>query len=150
MEVPTKEQADHSLPYVIAVALLDGEVTPAQYAPKRILQDDVQALLRKVTVRPADEYSASFPEELPCHVTIHLGDGQILRKEMRTYPGFTKSPLPWNAVEDKFHRLAEPSADHFLRDAIVSAVANLDQIRISELTRLFDQVGGVADIPKAV
>jgi 2-methylcitrate dehydratase len=150
MEVLTKEQADHSLPYVIAVALLDGEVTPAQYALERILRDDVQTLLRKVTVRPADEFSASFPEELPCRVTIHLGDGQVVRKEMRTYPGFIKSPLPWNAVEEKFHRLAEPCADHVLRDAIVSAVANLDQIRISELTGLLGEVGGAADIPKAV
>ena len=69
---------------------------------------------------------------------------------MRTYPGFIKSPLPWNAVEEKFHRLAEPYADHVLRNAMVNAVANLDQIRISELTRLFDQVGKAADIPKAL
>src|SRR5262249_10652982 len=91
-EVVTKEQADHSLPYVIAVALLDGEVTPMQYAPERIRRDDVQSLLRKVTVRPAEQYSTSFPEELPCRVTIHLDGGQILRKETRTYPGFISSP----------------------------------------------------------
>ena len=85
-EVLTKEQADHSLPYVIAVALLDGEVTPGQYAPERIGRKDVQNLLRKVTVHPAPEYSASFPEELPCRVTVHFGGGQILRKEKRNYP----------------------------------------------------------------
>ena len=148
-EVRTKEQADHSLPYVIAVALLDGEVTPAQYAPERIRRDDVQTLLRKVTVRPVEEYTAAFPEELPCRVVIHLSGGQVLRKEMRTYPGFTKSPLPWNAVEDKFHRLADPCADRVLRDAIVIAVGNLDQIPISRLTRLLEQVRASADSPKA-
>src|SRR5215831_9986780 len=67
-EVLTKEQADHSLPYVIAVALLDKEVTPVQYNPERIRRSDVQALLRKVTVRPAPEFSAAFPREVPCRV----------------------------------------------------------------------------------
>ena len=37
-EIRTKEEADHSLPYMIAVALLDGEVTPAQYMPQRIIK----------------------------------------------------------------------------------------------------------------
>ena len=36
--IRTKEQADHSLPYLLAVALLDGEVTPAQFQPDRIVQ----------------------------------------------------------------------------------------------------------------
>ena len=39
--VRTKEQADHSLPYLVAVALLDGQVLPAQFAPQRIARADV-------------------------------------------------------------------------------------------------------------
>ena len=57
--VKTKEEADHSLPYMIAVALIDGEVTPAQYAPKRILKQDVQDLPEKshYSSRQGDERS---------------------------------------------------------------------------------------------
>jgi 2-methylcitrate dehydratase len=139
-EVLTKEQADHSLPYVIAVALLDREVTPAQYAPERIQRTDVQNLLHKVIVRPSLEYSASFPQEVPCKVSIHLGGGQILRKEKRTYPGFVNSPLPWDPVEEKFHRLSDACADRVLRETIVNAVANLDQLQIAELAKLLGQV----------
>src|ERR1700730_5554744 len=36
--VRTKEQADHSLPYLLAVALLDGDVMPAQFEPDRIMR----------------------------------------------------------------------------------------------------------------
>jgi 2-methylcitrate dehydratase len=139
-EVHTKEQADHSLPYVVAVALLDGEVMPAQYAPERILRSDVQSLLQKVTIRPSDEYSARFPTEVPCKVTVHLGGGQVVQKEKRSYPGFSNSPLAWDAVEEKFHRLSEACADHVLRDAIVNAVANLDQLQVSDLTALLERV----------
>src|SRR5580692_6985066 len=42
--IQTKEQADHSLPYLLAVALLDGDVQPAQFKPDRIVKPDVQAL----------------------------------------------------------------------------------------------------------
>ena len=48
--VRTKEEADHSLPYLIAVALLDGAVLPEQFEPARIIQNDVQNLLRRVRV----------------------------------------------------------------------------------------------------
>jgi len=34
--VRTKEDADHSLPYLIAVALLDGQVQPEQYAQSEL------------------------------------------------------------------------------------------------------------------
>ena len=68
--VHTKEEADHSLPYMVAVALLDGQVMPAQYAPERIAAPDVQALLRQVTVRPSAELSRRFPAEMPCRLTV--------------------------------------------------------------------------------
>lgn len=86
--VHTKEEADHSLPYLIAVAVLDGQVMPGQYRPERIQREDVQKLLRKVLVRRSEEYSRRFPEEMPCRITVQLSDGQSLGKEKRDYEGF--------------------------------------------------------------
>src|SRR6516165_2951306 len=63
--VRTKEEADHSLPYMLAVALIDGEVQPEQYAPDRIAASDVQSLLRRVTVIPVDALTARFPQLMP-------------------------------------------------------------------------------------
>ncbi len=66
--VSTKEEADHSLPYLISVALLDGQVMPEQYTVERITRGDVQGLLHKVTIRPSDEFSNRFPKEMPCRL----------------------------------------------------------------------------------
>jgi 2-methylcitrate dehydratase len=63
--VRTKEEADHSLPYMLAVALIDGEVQPEQYAPDRIVGADVQELLRKVQVSSEPALSARFPRQVP-------------------------------------------------------------------------------------
>jgi 2-methylcitrate dehydratase len=139
-EVRTKEQADHSLPYIIAVALLDGEVTPSQYRPERIARADVQDLLRKVSVRPVSEFSAAFPAEMPCSITVRLSGRQVFSKENRNYPGFPMSLVLWHTVEEKFHRLAHPYADAALRQQIVSAIDKLDQVDISVLTALLREV----------
>src|ERR1019366_1662792 len=86
--VTTKEQADHSLPYVLAVAILDGQVMPEQYAPERIQRADVQTLLRKVSVQPRKLFSERFPDAMPCRVKITLKDGRVLEQETNDYEGF--------------------------------------------------------------
>src|SRR5438132_13872146 len=47
--VRSKEAADHSLPYILAVALIDSQVMPPQYQPERIARSDVQGLLHRMT-----------------------------------------------------------------------------------------------------
>ena len=138
--VHTKEEADHSLPYLIAVALLDGEVTPAQYTPERIVRADVQALLRKVSVRPDDALSQRFPAEMPCRLRIFLTGGQVLHLEQQDYAGFSTRPFSWEQAEAKFERLAAPYAEKELRQAIVEAVAHLETIDVSQLAELLARV----------
>jgi 2-methylcitrate dehydratase len=139
--VHTKEEADHSLPYLVAVALLDGKVTPAQFTPERIGREDVQRLLRKVSVRPDPEYSARFPEEMPARLRIFLRDGRVLRAERRDYEGFFTRPMRWEKVVEKFERLAASYADRPLCQGIVAMVANLEHVEAGELTRLLAEVG---------
>src|SRR6185312_2944384 len=101
-QVRTKEEADHSLPYMVAVALLDGDVSPAQYAPERIAREDVQSLLRKVTIQPDEELSKRFPDAMPCRIQITLKDGRTLRIEKQDYEGFYTRPTSWEQAVAKF------------------------------------------------
>src|SRR5262249_36282892 len=91
--VLTKEAADHSLPYVLAVAVLDGRVMPKQYRPERIQSPDVQRLLRNISVRPSPEYSRRFPAEMPCRITVTLRAGRDLLCDERDYVGFVTRPI---------------------------------------------------------
>ncbi len=134
--VRTKEEADHSLPYLLAAALLDGEVGPAQYSPERILRQDVQALLRLVTVRPDPALSGRFPKEMPCRIGITLNDGRVLSREKTDYEGFISRPMSWETVAAKFERLAARHTDHEQRRALVEAVAHLDSLPVRDLTAL--------------
>jgi 2-methylcitrate dehydratase len=140
--VRTKEEADHSLPYIIAVVILDDQVMPEQYGPERIGRPDVQSLLRKIRVRPSVDYSRRFPDEMPCHITIALNDGRILTKEKRDYEGFLHRPMNWETVARKFERLSAPYIDRELRCEIIDAVSNLEAIETTDLARLLGKVQG--------
>ena len=131
--VQTKEEADHSLPYMVAVALIDGKVTPAQYDPARILKKDVQDLLQKVTIRPDKSMSARFPAEMPCRIEIELNNGKKLSIDKHDYEGFNTHPMPWAAVVAKFNSLASPYASSTQRTAIVEAVAQIESLKVKTL-----------------
>jgi 2-methylcitrate dehydratase len=139
--VQTKEEADHSLPYMVAVALLDGEVYPAQYEPERILRADVQDLLRRVTVAPAADLSARFPAEHPCRVRIQIRDGRILSREKSDYLGFVSRPAGWPEVEEKFMRLAAPPAGEALARRLASATRRLEEVPVADLCSMLEEVG---------
>jgi 2-methylcitrate dehydratase len=132
----SKEEADHSLPYLLAAALLDGQVLPEQYPPERIAADDVQQLLRRVAVRPDPELSRRFPAEHSARVRLQLRDGRTLERERHDYEGFHTRPMGWEAVTAKFDRLAAGHVEPRLRAQIADAVKHLDQLRVNELTGL--------------
>lgn len=129
-----------SLPYMVAVALLDGDVQPTQYAPERIVADDVQRLLKRVRIRPDAAYSARFPREMPARVEVELEDGRTLSAETAAYKGFHTAPLDWDGALDKFNRLAAPFANDALRERIAVVTGDLDQRPVTELTSLLGQI----------
>ena len=112
--IQTKEQADHSLPYLLAVALLDGDVQPAQFKPDRIVKPDVQALLKKVSVRPNHEYTEEYPAKMPAKITVRLQDGKVIEHEVQDYPGLASHPFTWEDSVEKFDRLVAGRADEGL------------------------------------
>lgn len=142
--VTTKEDADHRLPYLIAVALLDGTVMPAQYDPARILSPDVQELLCRVVVRPNRNYSRRFPDEMMSRVMVTLRNGLQFDLERRDYHGFSTNPMSWHDVRKKFMTLASPHAPIDELSELASAIESLETLKVRDLTRLLARVRGPA------
>ncbi len=132
----TKEQADHNLKYLIAVALLDGEVWPEQFADERIRRNDVQSLLRRVNVAPNADYTNRIPDEMPVSMQIVMTNDAIIGGEQADYEGFHTRPMDWSAVDAKFERLTAGRLDAGRSSAIRQAVRQLETIRLRELTGL--------------
>jgi 2-methylcitrate dehydratase len=137
--VRTKEEADHSLQYMVAVAILDGQVMPEQYIPQRIQREDVQTLLKKIFVQPNASFSERFPHEMPCRLRVILRDGRMLKIEKQDYEGFHTNPLPWDKVVAKFHTLSKRYIDPDLSMEIIETVDKIEFVQVEYLIWLLER-----------
>jgi 2-methylcitrate dehydratase len=140
--VRTKEQADHNLPYLLAVAMLDGDVMPEQFEPNRIARADVQQLLKKVSARPDREYTELYPAKMPAKITVRLQDGTVIEHEVQDYPGLASRPFTWEDCVEKFDRLVAGRADESLSREIKDAVRSLESIQVRDLMQMLGRVTG--------
>ena len=135
----TKETADHSLPYVIAAALVDRQVTPAQFTMQKIMDPTIRQQLNKVEVVADPEIEKVFPALQRVIVHIDTTDERSFDKQLDYPKGDPRNPLTDQEIEEKFTALAEgvlsPSAQKRVKDA----VWNLERVgSVTELMALME------------
>jgi len=134
----TRETADHSLPYITAIALLVGEVTEKQFQPGRFTDPKIWKFLENVKVERNAELSALYPGAVANIVHVDLVDGRRLTKRVDYPLGHAKNRLKDEEVEGKFRSLVEP--------ALGGARAH----RIIELVWKLEEASNVDDLMRAV
>ena len=134
----TKETADHSLPYVIAAAIAERQVTPLQFTMEKITHPTIREQLSKIVVVADPEIEQVFPALQRVVVTIHTSNGRELNKQLDFPKGDPRNPLTDKEVEEKFEALAGPvMTQSALRKAIDAIWALEKQSSITELMQLF-------------
>ena len=134
----TKETADHSLPYVIAAAIAERQVTPLQFTMEKIMDPAIRAQLNKIVVVADPEIENVFPALQRVIVTITTTDGRELSKQLDYPKGDPRNPLTDKEVEEKFEALAGPVMTAAARRKAISAIWALEkQASVTELMRLF-------------
>jgi 2-methylcitrate dehydratase len=134
----SKETADHSLPYVIAAAVAERQVTPLQFTDEKIMDPTIRAQLNKVEVVADPEIEAAFPELQRVVVKITTTDGKQFTKQVDYPKGDPRNPLTDAEVEEKFDALAEPVLTDERRKRVKDAVWRLDGL--SSITELMEQL----------
>jgi 2-methylcitrate dehydratase len=145
----TKEQADYNLKYLVAVALLDGQVGPEQLETERVRRSDVLDLLTRVDVQPAVDLTEAYPDRTQARVYVDLKDGRELFREQSDFEGSPTRPMSWDRVVQKLDWLADPFTDAALRGEIVDAVRRLDDIAVADLAALLGVVSPSAKGPRS-
>jgi 2-methylcitrate dehydratase len=151
--VRSKEQADHSLPYVVAVALIDGDVYPAQLLPERVNQPDVQELLQKVNVHTSfplhkpvklaglvDPYTAAYPDKVDAKVVITLKNRQKYELEKQSYNGFHDQPLGWQDCIYKFKKLTKGIVNEEEQTNITELIREMEITDPSSFCKLLQEI----------
>ena len=135
----SKETADHSLPYVIAAAIADRQVTPLQFTDEKIMDPTIRAQLNKVKVTADPEIEALFPELQRVIVKITTTDGQEFTQQIDYPKGDPRNPLTDREVEEKFDALAEPLLSADRRQRVKDTVWKADELySITELMQLLN------------
>ncbi len=123
----TRETADHSFPYCVAVALMDGTVTLDSFDEKRLQDPLLRELMQNVRVVPDRTFVGRYPHAMPSRITVRTKAGHIYMKEADYPLGHPAHAMSDQDVEDKFYRLAEGMLGREQRRRVVDWVWRLDQ-----------------------
>jgi 2-methylcitrate dehydratase len=133
----TRESADHSLPFVMAVALMEGMVETRHYDEMYYKRSDVRALMQKIKVRIGEEPVAAWPEVPLNIVDVEMKSEKVLSTKVAYHLGHFKRFMTDEEQERKFRPLAEPLLPGSQIDDLLACLRRLDEVeRISELISL--------------
>ena len=132
----SKETADHSLPYSLAVGLVDGMVTPLQFKQERIDDPALIPVMDKIKVVPNDEFEALFPEFQPSQVTITLADGTSHRERVDVPKGDPRDPMTEEEIAVKFNALGTAVVGESVCTELRAMIMHLEDQ--TELNHLMD------------
>jgi 2-methylcitrate dehydratase len=104
----TRETADHSLPYILARALVDGPITVASFESGPVLDPALRPLMKKITVTVDDEIEAVQKEKVILRVACRIKDGSVQETEIVNPLGHPDNPMGDDDIRAKFHALADP------------------------------------------
>jgi 2-methylcitrate dehydratase len=136
----TRETADHSLPCTVAMALIDGTITPAMMARGRFKDADVLALMAKCKIELPDEFADAAPETRCCRLTARLKNGETVFAETRRSLADDVADPGWAQAGDKFNALTASLLDASTRQSLLAWVDTMERqsdVRgLVELTKL--------------
>ncbi len=122
----SRETADHSLPYIVGVTLMDGKVDLDSFEESRYTDPALITFLQKIRVNHDPSLDPRYPEGIPNRITLHLKDGRTLTEE-NTFPrGHARNPMSDEEVEAKFYTLTEWALPRTRQDEVLKFVWHLD------------------------
>ncbi len=102
----TRETADHSMPYTVAVALIHGTVEERHFGDEYVRDPKIRALTKRVKVNVSEEANRRMPEAMLCELTLVTKSGGTHTAVVEYHKGHYKNPMSDAEVEEKFRKLA--------------------------------------------
>ena len=125
----TRETADHSFPYCVAAALLDGTVTVRTFDEKRLNDPVIQALMQKIRVVEQAEFIGWYPQAMPTRIAVRTQAGKEYVKQVDFPLGHPRNPFSDREIEEKFRHLTAGKLDRARAGRVIEAVWALDRMK---------------------
>lgn len=123
----SKETADHSFYYCVAVGLVAGECTSEQFTDKWLKNPAVAKLMKVSTLEAKPELTALFKKGArPAAVEVTTRRG-VFQREVLYPKGDPNNPMTWADVTQKFMTQSEPILDSKTAQEVVERAAAIDK-----------------------
>jgi 2-methylcitrate dehydratase len=124
----SRETADHSFYYLAAVALMDGELSEAQFADGRWTEPETRSLMERINIRTDSALNVYTPGSFPAVLELKLASGETRTVEVFYPKGHPKNRMSADEVQGKFRRCARRLLSETQQDRIISLVNDLEDL----------------------
>ena len=140
----TRETADHSLPYLIAVALVDGVIDQQSCAPERVIDPALRPLMNKISIRERAEFTERFPSEIISRLVVRLTNGEEVVRQTSYPRGHRRNPVTDGEIDEKFDRMVvdRDASDLELCSRLREQLWGLDDVK--DIADVMRPLGGLA------
>lgn len=125
----TRETADHSLPFCVAVALADGKISPQSFSPHRLNDTVLLNLMQKIRVEEVKDFSERYPDAMPTKIDVTMMEGKTFTAQIDHPRGHPRRPLSDRELELKFQKLTSRKIGRENRSKIIQTVWELDHLK---------------------
>jgi 2-methylcitrate dehydratase len=133
----TRETADHSMPYLLSLGLVDGKVTVNSFSVERMNDPVLKGLMSRIKIVENKDFTRQFPGKLMTEIEVITRDGKRIVESAQYPKGHAKNQMSDADVEAKFGILCEGLMDAAQRDALLKALWGIDQaVDLSQLLNL--------------
>ena len=124
----TRETADHSIPYVVAIALMHGDVTPRYFGDQYRNDASILGLMQKIRVKETEQFNKLYPDSSPCNMEIVTQSGMKLSELVMHHQGHYRNPLTDREIELKFNSLADGWVGPTEREELLKTLWMLEKV----------------------
>jgi 2-methylcitrate dehydratase PrpD len=119
--------AQFSMPFGAAVAMLQGKATLDEYTLENVKSSQVKELMDRIHCVEDPELEKEYPKKWPASVNIVTKDGKQFSARIDYPKGDPENPLSWDELIDKFKNLISPVFSMAKQDEIFDRVRSMEQ-----------------------
>ncbi|MEA3449027.1 MAG: MmgE/PrpD family protein [Bacteroidota bacterium] len=128
----SRETADHSLPYCMAVAIVDKKITTKSFSDEKLKDPKIFEVIDKIKGEPSVEFEKMFPAKQPSRVVVKTKDGNEYEEYLEYPKGNAKEPMTMEDLENKFNALSDKLLNKDKQNKIKDTIFNCEKITSQE------------------
>ena len=128
----SRETADHSLPYCMAVAMVDKKITTDSFSDEKLNDPRIYEVIDKIIGEPSQEFEKMFPAKQPSRVVLTTNDGRMFEEYLEYPKGDPREPMTMDDLENKFNSLAGDKFDASAKKQLKETIFNCEEMNAVE------------------